>query len=164
MTSLDVPWETRLTELWAMLPDLEPSQFVGEMRKLVDQLPPNDSIGLFELGCSQDSTGHSDLAVPLYRAALAGNLYGLRRRRATIQLASSLRNIGDAEDAAELLACESEHPEDELSSAVSAFHALALSDLGRSQEALNLALTALAKYLPRYNESLGRYAADLVDK
>ena len=132
------------------------------MRELVAELPSDDPVGLFELGCSNDSTGHSVLAVPMYRAALAGGLVGLRRRRATIQLASSLRNIGEPEEAAALLASEALQPEDELSSAVSAFRALALSDLGQEREALGHALMALSKHLPRYNASLARYAAQLV--
>ena len=132
------------------------------MQKLVEELPEGDAIGLFELACSQDSTGHSDLAVPLYLSALAKGLYGLRRRRATIQLASSLRNVGKAEEAVTLLEGESLQPEDELSSAVSAFRALALSDLGREREGLGHVLSALSKHLPRYNASLGRYAAELL--
>jgi Tetratrico peptide repeat len=156
-------WEASLADLWASLPELEPAHFRSSVQELVGQLPEGDPIGLFELGCSQDSTGHSDLAVPLYRSALAAGLSGLRRRRATIQLASSLRNIGKAEEAATLLASESLQPEDELSSAVSAFRALALSDLGREREALGHALLALSKNLPRYNASLGRYACELID-
>ena len=57
---------------------------------------------------------------------------------------------------------ESLQPEDELSGAVSAFHALALSNLGREREGLSHALSALSKHLPRYNASLARYAAELL--
>jgi hypothetical protein len=156
-------WEVRLAELWASLSEQEPMRFRSRMQELVGELPEGDAVGLFEVACSQDSTGHSDLAVPLYRSALAAGLSGLRRRRATIQLASSLRNIGEAEEAAALLASESLQPDDELSSAVSAFRALALADLGREREALGHALVALSKHLPRYNASLGRYAAELID-
>ena len=92
-----------------------------------------------------------------------GILSGVRRRRATIQLASSLRNIGKPEEAAALLAGEALQPDDELSSAVSAFRALALGDLAREREALGHALLALSKHLPRYNASLARYAGELLD-
>jgi hypothetical protein len=163
MSTSDGIWEARLADLWASLPEQEPAHFRSKVQELVGELPDGDPIGLFELGCSQDSTGHSDLAVPLYRSALAAGLSGLRRRRAIIQLASSLRNVGNAQEGAALLASESLQPEDELSSAVSAFRALALSDLGREREALGHALLALAKYLPRYNASLGRYACELID-
>lgn len=164
MSNSHESWEVRLAALWASLPEKEPVRFRSRMQELVGELPEGNAIGLFELGCSQDSTGHSDLAVPLYRSALAAGLSGLRRRRATIQLASSLRNIGEAEEAATLLESESLQPEDELSSAVSAFRALALSDTGHDREALGHALLALSKHLPRYNASLGRYAAELIDE
>jgi hypothetical protein len=62
-------------------------------------------------------------------AFVAAGLTGLRRRRATIQLASSLR------------AC----------------------DLGREREAVSVSLTALSKYLPRYNRSLERYASAIAE-
>ncbi len=157
------PWEVRLAELWASLPEQKTARFRDKMQELVSELPEGDAVGLFELGCSQDSTGQPALAVPLYRSALAAGLSGLRRRRATIQLASSLRNIGNAEEAVALLASESLQPEDALSDAVSAFRALALSDLGREREGLGYALLALSKHLPRYKASLGRYAAELLN-
>ena len=155
-------WEVRLAALWASLSEQEPVRFRESVQKLVEELPRGDAIGLFELACSKDSTGQSDLAVPLYRSALSAGLSGLRRRRAAIQLASSLRNVDKAEEAVALMEAESLQPEDELSSAVSAFHALALSNLGREKEGLSHALSALSKHLPRYNASLARYAAELL--
>ena len=101
--------------------------------------------------------------MPLYQAALAAGLTGLRRRRAVIQLASSLRNLGKPERAAELLTTELNEPSDELDGAVRAFLALALVDLGRERQAVAISLDALSRYLPRYNRSLARYAQDLAD-
>jgi len=152
-------WEARLAELWKLLDDLEPQLFVAQLDALVSELPPGSAIGLFERGAAQDSTGHPELAVPLYRAALAAGLAGLRRRRAMIQMASSLRNLGAAAQAAELLMVELAAPSDELDGAVRAFLALALVDLGREREAVAIGLDALSRYLPRYNRSLARYAA-----
>jgi hypothetical protein len=120
-----------------------------------------DAVGMFERACELDSTGHSDLAAPLYRAALDAGLTGINRRRATIQMASSLRNLGDAGEAVRLLTNELGQPSDELDGAVRAFLALALADVGREREALVHSLTALSKYLPRYNQSLARYASAL---
>lgn len=162
MSNLPESWEVRLAALWASLSEQAPTRFLGNMQELVKELPEGDAIGLFELACSQDSTGRSHLAVPLYRSALAKGLFGLRRRRATIQLASSLRNVGKAGEAVALLEAESLQPEDELSTAVSAFRALALSDVGREREGMGHALSALSKYLPRYNASLSRYAAEIL--
>ena len=163
MSSTVDSWERRMAELWASLPQQEPARFREMVAELVAELPAGDATGLFELACAQDSTGHSDLAVPLYRSALVKGLGGLRRRRATIQLASSLRNIGRAAEALSLLEAEALQPEDELSGAVSAFRALALSELGREREALGHALSALSQHLPRYNASLARYATALMD-
>ena len=147
--------------LWRAIDDHEPAEFVAEIERLVAELPPGSAAGLFERGAAQDSTGHPDLAVPLYRAALEAGLEGLRRRRAIIQMASSLRNLGDAQQAAELLRAELNAPSDELDGAVKAFLALALTDLGREREAVAMSLTALSRYLPRYNRSLASYAEAL---
>jgi tetratricopeptide (TPR) repeat protein len=76
-------------------------------------------------------------------------------------MASSLRNLGQVEQAAAMLSAELKQPSDELDQAVSAFLALALADLGREREALAIGLSALSTYLPRYNRSLARYAQAL---
>ena len=79
-------------------------------------------------------------------------------------MASSLRNLGNAEDAVQLLSAELLATSDELDGAVRAFLALALVDLGREREAVAISLAALAHYLPRYNRSLARYAQELAAK
>ena len=155
-------WEGRLAGLWSALDEYEPAVFVAELDALVAELPPDNAIGLFERAAAQDSTGHPDRAVPLYREALNEGLPGIRHRRAVIQLASSLRNLGDAEQAASLLTEELAAGSDELDGAVRAFLALALVDLGREREAVSVSLTALSHYLPRYNRSLSRYAQALL--
>lgn len=76
-------------------------------------------------------------------------------------MASSLRNLGKPAEAANLLFAELQAPSDELDGAVRAFLALALVDLGREREAVALSLTALSRYLPRYNRSLARYASEI---
>ena len=161
MSNTDASWESRLAVLWRAIDRCEPQVFVEQIDLLVAELPSASAIGLFERGSAQDSTGHPDLAVPLYRAALKAGLSGSRRRRATIQLASSLRNLGNASEAADLLFAELDAPSDELDGAVRAFLALALVDLGREREAVAHGLIALSKYLPRYNRSLARYASEI---
>jgi hypothetical protein len=155
-------WERRVAELWASIDDHDPDDFVASMDKLAAELPAGSPLAAFERASSLDSTGQPDRAIPLYRAALAGGLAGERRRRATIQLASSLRNLGHATESVELLTAELERDSDHLDDAVSAFLALALADLGREREAAALALAALAPHLPRYQRSLGNYARLLV--
>ena len=159
----DANWERRLADLWRTLDDAEADgdAFVTRIDVLSAELPPGDAIGLFERGAARDSTGRPQEAVALYRAALGAGLTGLRRRRATIQMASSLRNLGQPAEAQRLLAAELLQPSDELDGAVRAFLALALVDLGREREAVATSLTALSRYLPRYNRSLARYALAL---
>lgn len=151
-----------MVALWNAIDDYDPEAFVAEVELLAAELPPGSALGLFERASAQDSTGHPDVAVPLYRAALNAGLAGMRRREAIIQLASSLRNLGHATEAADLLADELHAKSDDLDGAVRAFLALALVDLGREREAVAISLTALSKYLPQYNRSLARYADELV--
>jgi tetratricopeptide (TPR) repeat protein len=156
---MDAAWEKRIADLWLAIDNYRQDDFVARVDALVAELPAGSAIGLFERGAAQDSTGHPDRAVALYRAALDAGLTGLRRRRATIQMASSLRNLGNAAEAVALLTAELDATSDELDGAVRAF--LALVDVGREREAVALSLTALSHYLPRYNRSLARYAAQL---
>jgi uncharacterized protein (DUF2236 family) len=163
MNTPDSEWEQRLEQAWRTIDELPAESFVAQIERLAAELSAHSAIGLFERACAQDSTGHPDQAVPLYRSALQAGLTGLRRRRATIQLSSSLRNLGQPQDAVALLTAELDAASDELDGAVRAFLALALADLGREREALCLGLNALSRYLPRYNRSLARYADALLE-
>jgi tetratricopeptide (TPR) repeat protein len=160
MTGTD--WEERLSELWASIDELAEEEFLAGMDRLVAEIPADSAVGAFERAAALDSTGHSDRAVPLYREALDRGLHGIRRRRAVIQLASSLRNIGRAPESVELLTAELAAGSDDLDDAVIGFLALALADSGREREGLSLALTALAPHLTRYQRSLANYARSLM--
>ena len=154
-------WEERVAALWQSLDKYEAQAFFAKLEGLLSELEPGSAIALFERGAAHDSTGQPALAVPLYEAALRAGLSGLRRRRAVIQMASSLRNLGNAHRAEEMLRAELLLPHDELTEAVRAFLALALVDLGREREAVAVSLQALSSYLPRYNRSLARYAEQI---
>ena len=154
-------WEGRVAALWKDLDAFGQADFVGAMRQLTAELPEGDPVALFELGAAYDSTGSPQEAVALYKSSLEAGLTGLRRRRVHIQMASSLRNLGQPKQAADMLFEELKQPSDELDQAVVAFLALALADLGRERAALSITLEALSKYLPRYNRSLARYAQAL---
>jgi len=158
-----VNWEQRVSDAWASADQRSEEEFLALIENLTAELPPDSSIGIFERAASLDSTGHSDLAVPLYRQALDLGLTGERRRRAVIQLASSLRNLGQPEASVALLTAELDAGSDHLDDAVRAFLALALVDIGREREAVSLALTALAPHLPRYQRSLANYARQVSD-
>ncbi|MFF3844055.1 tetratricopeptide repeat protein [Streptomyces sp. NPDC002328] len=160
----DQDWEDRVTAAWGSF-DAYGEEGAADFRAVIDalvaELPAGSPLGPFERACAWDSTGRSDLAVPLYREALAAGLDGYRGRRARIQLSSSLRNIGRPEEGVELLTPELGAPSDELDDAVRATLALCLSSLGRDREGLALVLESLAAHLPRYRRSMTNYARAL---
>ena len=157
----ETDWEQRMTNLWATFDDREPTDFLARVRAMVAELPPGDANGLFELASAHDSIGEEEPAASLYRQARAAGLTGPLRRRAVIQLASTLRNLGQADESVALLTAERKAGTDELDDAVAAFLALALVDTGKEREAVALALGALSRHLPRYTRSLANYAKAL---
>jgi hypothetical protein len=161
MSDVSSDWEERVAAAWAALDDYEPQEFCATIDALASERPDGDPIAAFERACSFDSTGFSDKAAPLYRGALSSGLTGVRRRRATIQLASSLRNLGQAQESVTLLRAEQALTSDALDDAVAAVLALSLADTGREREAVGVAVGALAKHLPRYNRSMANYARAL---
>ena len=161
MATTDPAWEQRIAALWEAIDDYESADFRARVEALAAELPAGDGIGAFELASANDSTGRPEQAAPLYREALAAGLTGIRRRRAVIQLASTLRNLGHPDESVALLRAERDEGSDELDDAVVATLALALADTGREREAAGLAIGALARHLPRYNRSMARYAEQL---
>ncbi|MET9350067.1 tetratricopeptide repeat protein [Streptomyces termitum] len=162
-------WEERVAALWERIDTHAPEEFRERIAALAAERPEDDPAALFERGAAHDSTGQPAEAVELYRRALGLGLTGPRRRRAVVQLASSLRNLGRPDLSVELLTTERALPDDRLDAderalgpAVDAFLALALADTGRDREAASLALGALAPLLPRYNRSLAHYARALL--
>ena len=107
-------WEARVAAAWATFDERSDGDNRALIESLAAELPPDSAIASFERACVFDSTDASDLAVPLYQDALARGLPEGRRRRAVIQLASSLRNVGRAEESVVLLTEELEAPSDEL--------------------------------------------------
>jgi hypothetical protein len=96
MTSPDAEatWAARLGVAWSTLGDATAPAFVAEIERIVADPAVPPPRRAFELACAHDSTGRSDLAIPLYCEALAKGIGGYERRRAVIQMASSLRNVG----------------------------------------------------------------------
>lgn len=165
-------WEARITKAWASIDDYQGRD--DEFRELIDslaaELPESDPVAAFERACAWDSTGRPDRAVPLYQWALDHGLGGYRRRRAVIQMSSSLRNLGQVETAIALLEAEQGVDPDTLdeqtrglADAISAVRALCLADAGREREAVSVAVAALAAHLPRYQRSMANYARLLLD-
>ncbi|OZM73812.1 hypothetical protein CFN78_09655 [Amycolatopsis antarctica] len=156
-------WERRVADAWASIDEYGETEFRALIEGLAAELPPGDGTADFERACAFDSTGDPARAVTLYRQATAAGLTGERRRRAAIQLASSLRNLGRPEESVALLTAERDAGSDHLDDALRAVLALALTDLGREREAVSIAITALAAHLPRYRRSMAEYARLLVE-
>jgi len=160
---MDENWESQLQSIWLKLGTISNEKFIQQIKNHVELLTVTDSqaIADFERACAFDSTGHEKEAEPLYRSALDKGLTGLRRRRARIQLASTLRNNGKIEESIHILREEKANYSDELNDAVDSFLALSLSSAGKNEEALSLSLKAMSRHLPRYNRSVYNYANDL---
>ena len=168
-------FEDRLTAVWDGAEDVHEEEVVLAVEALVAELPAGDPVGRFELASAHDYAGHEDRAVPLYRAALDAGLAGERRRQAVVQLASSLRLVGDPASALQVLRENAPRPagdtalddsaaDDEGSvEAHAAFEALALVDLGRDREAVTVLLAALAPHAAPYDRAVLRYAEELPD-
>lgn len=168
-------WETRSAALWNRLDDLDAAEFRAAVDALAGELDDGDPVAFFERGCAADSTGDPDAAVPLYEAALAAGLSGYRRRRALIQLSSSLRNLGRPEIGITLLEAEraaaplrapaapapaADDPAS-LDDALTCTLALCLADADRAREGVGLVVAAMAPKLPRYQRSMAAYGRDL---
>ncbi len=156
-------WDERMAALWSAIDDYDEAGFLARVEALAAELAPGDPRAPFELASANDSIGRPQQAAPLYRQALAAGLHGEQRRRAVIQLASTLRNLGHADESVALLRAERATGSDDLDDAVDAFLALALVDSGHQREATGVALGALARHLTRYRRSLTNYAQALVD-
>jgi hypothetical protein len=166
----------RAADLFAAIDDYaDDAAFTGAVDALAAELPAGDADGLFHRACARDSRGYPDQAIPLYREALgAGSPDGKppsgkqlspeHRRRAVIQLASSMRNTGRAAAALALLEAERGSGSDDLDDALACVTALCLASLGREREGLSLVLVALAPHLPRYNRSMANYARALFEE
>lgn len=99
----DAGWEKRLTAAWHSADRLSPTELIALIDALADELPDGSAVGLFERASALDFAGREDLAVRLYREAVAAGLVGQCRRLAVIQLASSLRIVGQPHDSVEIL-------------------------------------------------------------
>lgn len=164
-------WADRVERAWASIDAYEgrEPEFRALIDDLADELPPGSPYADFERACAWDSTGYPGNAVTLYRQALDKGLTGLRRRRAVIQLSSSLRNVGQAAESVRLLEAERDRDRDllddeekALDDALLCVLALGYVELGREREAVSVTVGALARHLPRYQRSMAAYARNLI--
>ncbi|SDO79282.1 Tetratrico peptide repeat-containing protein [Microbacterium sp. ru370.1] len=156
-------WQSRVDAVWAD-DALAPEDVITRIDELAAERPADDAVALFERAGARDSAGVEVEAEVLYRQALAIGLDDHRRTRATIQLASTIRNLGKTEEALEMLRVEYvREPRGDLHDAAAAFYALALVSSGEPERAASIALQALAPHLPRYTRSVTGYAREIAD-
>ncbi|GAB3474991.1 tetratricopeptide repeat protein [Nocardiopsis coralliicola] len=160
-------WEQRADALWASAGDLPGAEFRARMAALTAEIADDHpGVAHFERGGAEDSTGRPEQAAREYIAALDAGLDTPRRRRITVQLASTLRNLGRPDEGRDLIEAElnrADAPDDGFDDALKACLVLMLVDLGRPAEAAGLALETLAPHLPRYNRSMAAYARAIAD-
>ena len=161
MTDSD-DWEARVAAVWATASDLSDDEVLAAIDDLAAEKGDADAAAAFEAASIRDYLGLEPEAEPLYRRALELGLDDVRYSRAVIQLASTLRNVGEAEESIDLLTdWLAENDDHELSDAAAAFLALALASAGRTTEALTVALDTLAPHLSHYGASVAGYAEEL---
>ncbi|WP_155849838.1 tetratricopeptide repeat protein [Arthrobacter sp. H41] len=156
----DIAWQQRIDRFYEQeFDDANPQGSITKMRSLLSERTEGDPEALFELGGVHDALGLENEAIPLYRRAIEAGLTGTSALRASIQLASTLRNVGNSSEAVTILESMPDAGIDE--GARQAFLALALHDEGRHGDALKTALLALIPTLDGYKRSLTDYAAEL---
>jgi hypothetical protein len=172
MSAANDDWEARVAAVWASVQSqsLSDEALVAAVDALAAERPSGDATALFERACARDTAGIEDAAEGYYRAALAtGQLDAYRSSRASIQLASTLRILGQLDESEQLLIDELDRhlqPGNPRALHDEARAVLALTYIaqGRAKEAAGLALSTLAPHLSRYSRSMSANAAELVGK
>ena len=158
-------WNARISQVWADASGMAELDVVTAIDALVAERAPDDAAAVFEAASARDYAGLEPQAEPLYRRAIELGLDDAVLPRATIQLASTVRNLGRPDEAVRLLEeLLHEHPSDEWTGPAAAFLALALASRGDERDAASVALAALANYLPMYGASVRGYAIELAER
>ncbi|MCY7289665.1 MAG: tetratricopeptide repeat protein [Cryobacterium sp.] len=156
----DAEWDRKVEGFYKdEFDETDPVGSIARMRSLASDRPHGDAAALFELGSVHDALEMKTEAIPLYKAAIAAGIQGERATRVLIQLASTLRNVGESSAAIAMLESGPSAGDDE--SARQAFLALALFDDGRYGDAPRTALLALIPTLDGYQRALSEYAEEL---
>jgi tetratricopeptide (TPR) repeat protein len=158
MTDAD-EWQARVDAVWADADQLGGEGVISAIDALAAERPADDALALFEQAGARDSAGLEQEAEPLYRDAISAGLPDDEHGQAVIQLASTIRNLGRAEESLDLIRTEfAGRPEHPYADAAAAMEALALASLGRPTEGLAVTIHALVKHMPRYHRSMHAYA------
>ncbi len=172
MGNINDDWENKIAAVWKIADTMRANDLVAAIDALTTARVGNDgnedAAALFERASVRDRAGLEVEAEHYYRAALASPaLDPYRRSRASIQLGSTLRILGQLAESERLLSAELDrHLEPDnpraLHDEARAILALTYVAQGRAVEAAGLALSALSPHLTRYNRSVSGNAARLV--
>ncbi len=122
--------ETEIAALW----DTDDDEARVAAAQALLEVHPDDPRLVFELAGARDAMGDEQGAIGLYEEALAGGLREPHRHRAQLQLASSLRVVGRAAEARDLVAEVLEaRPHN---TAALMLRALVQADLGQERQAV----------------------------
>ncbi|MBW8763146.1 MAG: tetratricopeptide repeat protein [Microbacterium sp.] len=89
-------WDERIDEVWADATGEEVGdEIIARIDALAAERGADDARAEFERAGARDSAGRPAEAVVLYRRALELGLDAEHRPQAVVQLASSLRNLGE---------------------------------------------------------------------
>lgn len=152
-------WNEQIETFWRSAEGKTAQNLREELEELLAKRPANDALVLFERASLHDYLGEEAQAVEPYRAAIATGLDPEKLDEARIQLASTLRNLGQAGHAVELL--QMVEPSSHVYRDAQAFLALALHDAEEHAQALRVALQTLAPTLSLYGRSVHDYAKEL---
>ncbi len=158
-------WNERVDEVWAdAADDVVGDTVIARIDALAAERGSDDARAEFERAGARDSAGREDEAVVLYRRALTLGLDEEHRVQCSIQLASSLRNLGEYDAALEVILDEERLSSDgPYRDALATVHALILASAGKPAAGLSVALLALVPHLPRYHRSMTAYAHEIAD-
>ncbi len=159
---MNADWDARVDAVWAAAADLGEAEVLRRIDELVAERGETDARAAFEAASARDYVGQEVEAAPLYRRALEVGLAEPHKSYAIIQLASTLRNLGEASEAIRMLEESGiTHPAHPQSSAANAFLALAHVTDGDPQKGAAIALHALAGTMTEYSRAIHAYADEL---
>ncbi len=163
MVDAQPDFDAEVARGWALNREGRADEALAVVQALVERFPDNPRAH-FEYAGALDNQGREAEAVAPYRRAQELGLSGDDLPRLYVQLGSTLRNVGEAWEAAHFLEEGRERFPDH--AAMQAFHALALVSAGRCQDAvvelLELIMAdASAIELDGYERALRQYTDHL---
>ena len=153
--------EREIAAGWDLFRAGREDEAIERFRRLAER-HPGEPRAHFEFGGSLDSAGRESEAIPQYRRAIELGLAGDDAPRVLLQLGSSLRNVGEYDEAVRVLS--EGHERFPGYAPMRFFLALALHDAGCHREALAGALRlALCGPYPEEMKEYDRAMREYVD-